>query len=106
MEIIGTLCFQNMIKEPYYSCCLGYKFSLKYQHLGYAQESLRKCIEIMFEEYHMHRLEAHIMQENQASLRLIERLSFQKEGVASSFARINGVWTDHLSYSLINPKDL
>jgi ribosomal-protein-alanine N-acetyltransferase len=105
-EIIGSLCFQNILKEPYQSCTLGYKFSHRYLHRGYAQESIQKGIETIFEDFHLHRIEAYIIPYNEPSLHLIERLSFQYEGLSSSYARIKGVWTDHSRYALINPKDL
>jgi ribosomal-protein-alanine N-acetyltransferase len=104
-KIIGTVCFQNMIREPYHSCILGYKFDGQYHHQGFATESVNKCIDIMFREYHIHRINAYIMPNNTASLRLINRLSFRYEGTAVSFARICGEWTDHLHYVLVNPLD-
>jgi len=104
-EIIGSICFQNFLKEPYHSCSLGYKFGSRFQHQGYAQESIKKGIEIIFGDYHLHRIEAHIMPFNEPSLRLIEKLSFQYEGISSSYARVNGVWTDHKQFSLINPSE-
>lgn len=105
-EIIGTLCYQNLLKEPYLSCSLGYKFSTRYQHQGYAQESIRKGNEILFDEFHLHRIEAHIMPNNKPSLQLIEKLSFQYEGMSYSHARVQGDWTDHKRYSKINPADI
>lgn len=105
-EIIGSVCFQNFLREPYLSSCLGYKFSRRYLHQGYAQESIIKGIAILFEEYRMHRIEAYIMPDNIPSKALIERLSFQYEGISYAYARINGSWTDHLRYSLINPRDI
>lgn len=102
-EIIGSLCFQNILKDPYLSCCIGYKFASKYQHQGYAIESITKGIEIIFHEYHLHRIEAHILPENLPSLNLIEKLSFRYEGITYSYARIGGAWKDHKRYSLINP---
>ncbi len=104
-EIIGSICFQNFLKEPYQSCSLGYKFSRNYHHQGYALESITKSIELLFEEQHLHRIEAFIMPNNEPSLRLINRLSFFCEGTAYSFARIGDIWTDHKHYALINPKD-
>lgn len=104
-EIIGSFSFQNFLGQPYQSCSLGYKFSQRYLHMGYALESIQKGIEIVFNEYHVHRIEAHIMPENIPSLNLIERLSFRYEGISRSYAWINGSWTDHKRYSLINPKD-
>ncbi len=104
-EIIGTVCFQNILKEPYHSCCLGYKLSNRHLHQGYATEGVRKCIKIVLDEYHMHRIDAYIMPNNTASLGVAERLAFHKEGISYSYARINGVWTDHIHYALINPAD-
>lgn len=103
-EIIGTFCFQNLLREPYLSCSLGYKFSHRYLHQGYALESIRKGIEINFKDYRMHRIEAFIMPGNDPSQRLIEKLSFQYEGISYSYARVNGIWVDHMRYSLINPE--
>lgn len=104
-EIIGTVCFQNILKEPYYSCSIGYKFSQKYQHQGYATECIQKSIDLVFSEHHLHRINAYIMQGNTPSLQLIERLSFQYEGTCRSFARINGNWSDHEHYAQVNPLD-
>jgi len=105
-QIIGSVCFQNLQKEPYQSGILGYKLGQIYQHQGYAIEGIRKCLDILFHEYHFHRIEAYIMPHNKPSQKLIERLDFQWEGTARSFARINGAWKDHNRYVLINPDDL
>ena len=102
-QIIGTVCFQNILKEPYHSCSIGYKFSQQYLHQGYATESIRKAIDLVFREHHIHRINAYIMPDNVPSLQLIERLSFHYEGICQSFARIDGVWSDHAHYALISP---
>ncbi len=104
-EIIGSFCFQNFLRGPYQSCSLGYKFSQKYQHQGYAQESIQRGLELLFEEYPIHRVEAFIMPGNLSSLRLIERLGFQYEGISYSYANINGSWADHCRYSYISSHD-
>ncbi len=101
-EIVGSICFHNILREPYYSCSLGYKFGQKHQHLGYATESINKCLEIIYNVYGMHRIDAFIMPDNISSLKLIERLGFVYEGTSMSYARINGRWADHLHYALIN----
>lgn len=104
-EIIGSICFQNFLREPYCSCSLGYKFSGKHQHLGYATESINKSIQILYDTYGIHRIDAFIMPENLSSIRLIERLGFVYEGTSKAYARINGRWADHLHYALINHKE-
>ncbi len=102
-EIIGSICCQNLLREPYHSCSLGYKFSRSHQHQGYAAESVSKCLDILFNEYHMHRVDAFIMPDNVASLKLAERLGFVYEGTSRAYAKINGSWSDHMHYALINP---
>lgn len=104
-ELIGSVCFQNLLREPYYSCTLGYKLSHRFLHQGYAREGVSKAIDFMFEEINMHRIEAYIMPGNTPSHRLINRLGFEYEGTALSYARIGGAWSDHMQYALINPKD-
>jgi len=105
-EIIGSVCFQNFLGEPYHSCSLGYKFNHKHLHQGYAQEGIGKGIKLMFNERKLHRIEAFILPNNKPSIKLIERLSFCYEGISNSFARIDGIWTDHKRYALINPIDI
>ena len=102
-EIVGTVCFQNFRKAPYYSCSLGYKLSEKYWHQGYAYEAIQTAIQYVFKEKQIHRIEAFIMPNNIPSIRLIERLQFRYEGLSFSYANINGSWEDHKRYSLINP---
>jgi ribosomal-protein-alanine N-acetyltransferase len=104
-EVIGSVCFHNLLKEPYHSCSLGYKISHNYLHQGYALESIGYCINLMFETHNIHRIDAFIMPDNTPSRRLIEKLSFLYEGVAASFARIGGSWCDHRHYALINPRE-
>ncbi len=104
-EIIGCFCFQNLLKEPYRSCCLGYKLSNRHLHQGYALEALTKGIDVLFQEHRIHRIEAFVMPENKPSRHLLRHLGFQNEGLSYSYARVQGVWTDHCRYALINPHD-
>ncbi len=55
-----------------------------------------------FERLGLHRLEANILPTNNASIKLIEALGFTSEGIVRHYAQRNGVWEDHLRYSLIN----
>jgi ribosomal-protein-alanine N-acetyltransferase len=104
-EIIGSISFQNFLMAPYLNCSIGYKFGQKYNHCGYAYESIQKAIEILWKDYHIHRIEAFIMPDNSPSLRLIERLHFEYEGISRSYAHVNGIWSDHKRYALLNPFD-
>ena len=104
-EIIGTICFRNISRSTYYSCETGYRFSPAYWHRGYAREALAFGIQLMFEEFHLHRIEAAVMPENTASIHLLESLGFQQEGVAREYSLIQGKWEDHIRFALIRPSD-
>lgn len=103
-KIIGSLEFSNIVKGPFRSCNLGYLLDEKYQGNGYMEESIRRAIDFLFLEKKMHRIQVAIMPENNKSINLIEKLGFQKIGLASNYLNINGVWADHLLYQLISPE--
>lgn len=101
-RIIGTISFGNIIRGFVGSTVIGYKLDQRYQHKGYAFESLQKGIEIMFYKENLHRITAYIMQDNVPSIKLIQRLYFSYEGIAKEYALIQGMWRDHYQYALIN----
>lgn len=100
--IIGTISFSNITHGFFKSAITGYKLDARFQHQGYAFEAMQKGIEIMFYELKLHRLTAYIMKNNLPSIRLIEKLYFSYEGIATEYALIHGKWEDHLQYALIN----
>ena len=101
-KIIGTVCLYD-ISGSNSRAEIGYKFSSEYHHKGYATEAVEKLIDIAFSELNLHRLCAHVQEENLPSIRLLTGLGFEKEGVCRDFLCLNGMWTDHLQYSLIVP---
>lgn len=102
-QIIGTVCFRNIVRSVYDCCEVGYKFDSRFWHNGYAAEALILGINVMFASLGLHRIEARVMPENAASIRLLESLCFSREGLLRQCTRINGKWEDHYLYSLIRP---
>lgn len=101
-KIIGQVTFYNIVPYAFLSCHIGYKSDKDEVKKGYITEAVKKGIEIMFDEYGMHRIEAHVLPENKASLRVLDKLGFMNEGIAHKFLDINGVWKDHIHMALIN----
>lgn len=100
--IIGTVCLYD-ISNSYSRAEIGYKFSSAHHHKGYATEAVEKLIDIAFSELNLHRLCARVQENNVPSLKLLIGLGFEKEGICRDYLCLNGVWTDHLQYSLIAP---
>lgn len=103
-KIIGTVGFNNIVRGAFLSCHLGYKLDKDEINKGYMTEAIKKGIEIMFNEFGLHRIEANIMPKNKRSLRVVEKLGFYNEGLAYKYLRINGKWEDHIHMVLLNDK--
>lgn len=101
--IIGTVSLYD-VSKPFARANVGYKFSSQHHHKGYALEALEKLIEIAFVELELHRLCAHVQSENAPSIRLLQRLEFEQEGICRDYMCLRGKWTNHLQYSLIAPE--
>lgn len=103
-KIIGTVCLHNISSMFYCSCEVGYKFSSEFHHQGYAQEAIKKCLEIAFFDLNLHRVTAIVNPGNQPSLQLLNRLNFKQEGLLRDYLLLHGVWTDHALLALTKPE--
>ena len=61
--------------------------------------AMRALVPFCFGTLRLHRLEAACIPGNAASVRLLEKTGFQREGYARSYLCINGIWQDHLLYA-------
>ena len=103
-RIIGSISLDNIIRGPFQSCFLGYKLDKDELNKGYMTEAVEKIVEIAFNNYGLHRIEANIMPRNTASIRVVEKLGFYNEGLAKKYILLNGKWEDHIHMVLLNEK--
>ncbi len=101
-KIIGNVSFTNIVRGNFLSCTLGYKMDVEELNKGYMTEAIEKGIDIIFNDYALHRIEAHIMVSNKRSLRVLEKLKFSVEGLSKSYLKVNGKWQDHINMVLLN----
>ena len=78
-----------------------YKLLLEYWGNGYATEVSRKIIEIGFETFKLHRIEAGFAIENIKSKRVLEKSGMTQEGILRKILPIRGEWVDSYIYSII-----
>lgn len=102
-QIIGTISFHNINRTFFQNCQIGYKFDPCFWNQGYAKESIRKGISIIFDEIGLRRIEAMVLPSNTPSIRLLESLGFMTEGICRSYIYLSAGWADHLRFSLIHP---
>lgn len=88
-HMIGTCGFTSF-NCPADSAEIGYVLNPAYQGQGYATEAVRRVLSFGFEELQLHRIEAHFIEGNHASRRLMERVGMTLEGYARESMRIKG----------------
>jgi ribosomal-protein-alanine N-acetyltransferase len=55
-----------------------------------------------FRELKLHRLEANIQPANIASIALVKRCGFSREGYSPDYLKIRGRWRDHERWALLS----
>lgn len=101
-EMVGECHFTNIVRGSFQACHLGFSLARRFERRGLMREALTPAIAYIFDEIGLHRVMANFMPENVRSAQLLERLGFEREGLARSYLRINGVWADHVLTSLVN----
>lgn len=71
------------------------------QSRGTGTEIVKKIIEYAFGKMNLHRLEAEVIETNSASIKLIEKFGFKKEGVLREAKFQNGKFIDIYRYGLL-----
>ena len=88
-RMIGKCGFTSF-DHPNDSAEIGYVLNPSFQGKGLATEAVRRVLDFGFIELGLHRIEAHFIEGNTASLRLMERLGMTLEGYAKESMRIKG----------------
>lgn len=101
-KLIGNVCYSNIIMGNFKSCFLGYKLDKDEINKGYMTEAIKRTVKIMFDDFELHRIEANVVPRNSRSLKVMEKLGFEKEGLSKRYLEINGKWEDHIHFAVYN----
>lgn len=80
---------------------IGYWVRRKEWGQGFASEAGESLARHCFAVFDIHRLEAHVAKGNVASQRVVEKIGFQREGIARENELVNGRYLDHVQYGLL-----
>jgi ribosomal-protein-alanine N-acetyltransferase len=98
----GGITLSNVRRGVAQMATLGYWIGRPYAGQGKMQEAVETIVQFAFRRLHLHRIEAACMPANAASLRVLEKSGFEREGVARDYLKINGAWQDHVLFARIN----
>jgi ribosomal-protein-alanine N-acetyltransferase len=99
--LVGGVTLANVRRGIVQAGTLGYWIGEPFAGQGYMTAALRALIPSLFGELHLHRVEAACIPTNAASISVLQKCGFLREGLARRYLCINGVWQDHLLFALL-----
>ena len=104
--LIGGLTLGQVRRGVAQATSLGYWMGEPYAGKGHMTDAVRALAPFVFQTLRLRRIEAACLPNNVASVRLLERVGFVREGYARSYLCIAGEWRDHLLYALLSTDPL
>jgi ribosomal-protein-alanine N-acetyltransferase len=97
--LVGGLTLANIRRGCAQAGSLGYWIGAPYARSGYMTAAVMAVVPFAFTTLKLHRVEAACIPTNVASIRLLEKTGFQREGLARQYLCIDGIWQDHILYA-------
>ncbi|NPC91778.1 GNAT family N-acetyltransferase [Bacillus sp. WMMC1349] len=103
--LLGTINLFQVCRGSLQSAFIGYFLDQKHNGKGYTTEAVKLITAFAFSDLKLHRIEAGVIPHNLASIRVLEKAGFHKEGIARKNVKIKEKWEDHQVLALISPHD-
>src|SRR6516162_7750410 len=97
--LLGGLTLANIRRGCAQAGSLGYWMGAAYARQGHMTAAVNAIVPFAFGTLKLHRIEAACIPANVASIRLLEKTGFKREGFARQYLCIDGVWQDHLLFA-------
>lgn len=93
--IVGMTHLSSVHRGAWLNANLGYWVARGSGGRGYATEAVRRTVGFAFDLAGLHRVQAAVMPRNEASMRVLTKNGFRREGLAERYLQIAGEWEDH-----------
>ena len=100
--LVGGLTLANIRRGVAQAGSLGYWIGEPFARRGLMTGAVQALVPFSFGSLRLHRLEAACIPSNTASIRLLEKAGFVREGYAREYLCINGLWQDHLLFARLS----
>jgi ribosomal-protein-alanine N-acetyltransferase len=97
--LVGGLTLANVRRGCAQAVSLGYWMGAAHARQGYMTAAVNAVVPFAFGTLRLHRIEAACIPANVASVKLLEKTGFKREGFARQYLCIDGLWQDHLLYA-------
>lgn len=99
--VAGTINLFHIVLESLQSGTIGYWVDAARNGRGLATAAVEDVVAYAFGELALHRVEAATLVDNVPSQRVLEKVGFERIGVARRFLHINGDWRDFVLFQRV-----
>lgn len=101
-DIAGVININDVIRGNFQSASLGYYAFSPYAGRGLMCAGLLLVLKQAFQKLKLHRLEANIQPGNRASIALVKKCGFVREGFSRRLIKVRGRWKDHERWAILS----
>jgi [ribosomal protein S5]-alanine N-acetyltransferase len=99
-RLAGMFSISEIVRRAFQSAYVGYGGVAGLEGQGYMTEGMGLVLDHAFGPLALHRLEANIQPGNSASIALVRRCGFVREGFSERYLKIGGEWRDHERWAI------
>ncbi|HEV2811807.1 MAG TPA: GNAT family protein [Solirubrobacteraceae bacterium] len=98
-ELIGFARLSNVVLGAFHNAYLGYMVGRDHNGRGVGTLLVRHAVQLAWDR-RLHRVQAAVRTDNPASLRVMEKAGFRREGLALRYLNLDGEWRDHVLHAI------
>lgn len=98
--IAGAINLSQIFRYGFQNAYLGYYVGSRFAGLGLTTEAIGLMLVHAFKNLKLHRIEANVQPENLASVAVLKKNGFTKEGFSPKYLKISGRWRDHERWAI------
>jgi ribosomal-protein-alanine N-acetyltransferase len=102
-RIAGFFSISNIVRAVFQSAYAGWAVNGEVIRKGIGTEGVQGMLDLAFAPepagLALHRIQANVIPENAASIRLAEKTGFRREGIGKKYLKIAGRWQDHIMFA-------
>jgi len=99
-SFVGQINVSNVVHGVLRSGSVGYWVDERVAGRGIIPTAVAMVIDHCFGPVRLHRIEVDIRPENEASLRVVEKLGLRREGYYERYLDIDNGWRDHVAFGV------
>jgi [ribosomal protein S5]-alanine N-acetyltransferase len=99
-DAAGVYHLSEIVRGHFQSAYAGYYGNARLAGRGYMRDGLELLLRHAFRTLKLHRIEANIQPENNASVALVRGCGFRLEGLSKRYLKVGGRWRDHERWAI------